>query len=258
MDLKVESNMNEYIKDGERLDDLHRKGYKILQHPKKFCFGMDAVLLSGFAKVEEGQRALDLGTGTGIIPILLEAKTNGEHFIGLEIQHESADMARRSVLLNGIEDKVEITEGDIKEGGKLFKPSSFDVVTSNPPYMNSGKGLLNEHTPMAIARHEVLCSLEDVIQTASQLVKVGGSFFMVHRPHRLVDIITLMRQYKLEPKRLRMVHPYEDKEPNMVLIEGVRHGKPMLKVETPLVVYKEAGVYTDEIYEIYGGGGRQG
>lgn len=244
--------MNSYLKEGERIDDLHRNDYKIIQHPKKFCFGMDAVLLSGFAKVAEGETVLDLGTGTGIIPILLEAKSDGKHFTGLEIQEESVDMARRSVELNELNSKVTICHGDIKEGLDLFNRSSFDVVTSNPPYMNSGKGLTNDYTPKAIARHELLCSLDDVIRVASQLVKVGGSFYMVHRPHRLADIFTLLREYKMEPKQMRLVHPYEDKEPNMVLIEAVRHGKPMLKILPPLVVYKDVGSYTDEIYEIYG------
>lgn len=241
-----------HINDGERVDELHRKGYKIIQNPKMFCFGMDAILLSGFAEVDTDQRVLDLGTGTGIIPILLEAKTEGREFIGLEIQEASVEMATRSVALNQLENKVCIKQGDIKEAKTLFKPSSFDVVTSNPPYMNSGKGLTNDHTPKAIARHELLCSLEDVIQAAATLVKVGGSFYMVHRPHRLVDIMDIMRKYHLEPKRLRMVHPYIDKEPNMVLIEAVRRGKPMIKVEAPLIVYEEVGKYTREIYEIYG------
>lgn len=244
--------MTSLFKEGERIDELHRKGYKIIQNPSKFCFGMDAVLLSGFARVNDGERALDLGTGTGIIPILLEAKTEGSHFTGLEIQEESVDMASRSVRLNNLQDKVEIILGDIKEGDKLFKPSSFDVITSNPPYMNSGKGLTNQYTPKAIARHELLCSLEDVISIASKLVKVSGRLYLVHRPHRLVDIMYTLRKYQMEPKRIRFVHPFVDKEPNMVLIEAIRHGKPMLTVDSPLVVYKEVGKYTDEIYEIYG------
>lgn len=251
MELKAENKMIN-INDGERLDELHRKGYKIIQHPKRFCFGMDAILLTGFAEVGEEQNVLDLGTGTGIIPILLEAKTKGRHFIGLEIQEDSVEMAKRSVSLNGLDEKVSIVQGDIKEATQLFNPSSFDVITSNPPYMNSGKGLTNDSTPKAIARHEILCSLEDVIKAASTLVKVSGSFFMVHRPHRLVDIMDLLRKYHLEPKRMRMVHPFIDKEPNMVLIQAIRRGKPMLKVEPPLIVYQDVGVYTDEIYDIYG------
>lgn len=241
----------ELILEGERLDDLERKGYKIIQNPKKFCFGMDAVLLTGFSKVKEGERCLDLGTGTGIIPILLEARTQGEHFTGLEIQEESADMAARSVQYNHLEEKVDIVVGDIKEASQIFGAASFDVVTSNPPYMNDLHGLKNPELPKAIARHEVLCTLEDVVREAARLLKPGGRFYMVHRPFRLVEIIRVMSQYKLEPKRLRMVHPYIDREPNMVLIEGVRGGKAMLKVEKPLIVFEEINVYTDEVKKLY-------
>lgn len=236
----------------ERLDDLHRNNYKIIQNPKKFCFGMDAVLLSGFAQVKEGEKALDLGTGTGIIPILLEAKCKGEHYTALEIQEESADMARRSVAYNGLSEKIKIVTGDIKEAGKLFKAASFDVVTTNPPYMNNSHGLVNPEMPKAIARHELLCSLDDVIREGAKVLKPGGRFYMVHRPMRLVEIINTLTKYKLEPKRIRMVHPYVNKEPNMVLIEAVRGGKPQLTVEPPLVVYEDINVYTQEIYDIYG------
>lgn len=240
------------LRPGERLDELQRNGYHIIQDPERFCFGMDAVLLSGFAKVKVGEKAIDLGTGTGIIPILLEAKTRGEHFVGLEIQPESAEMARRSVALNGLEEKIEIIEGDIKQASQLFGASSFDVVTSNPPYMTAKHGLTNEAEAKTIARHEVLCSLEDVIRESARLLKPGGRLYMVHRPFRLAEIISLMVQYRIEPKRMRLVHPYADKEPNMVLIEGLRGGRPRMTVEKPLVVYKEQGKYTDEIYDIYG------
>lgn len=246
------TNREAYLKPGERLDELQRNGYFLIQNPEKFCFGMDAVLLSGFAKVKPKERAIDLGTGTGIIPILLEAKTKGEHFTGLEIQPESADMARRSVALNGLEEKIEIVEGDIKQASTLFGASSFHVVTSNPPYMTAQHGLTNEAEAKTIARHEVLCSLEDVIRESARLLMPGGRLYMVHRPFRLAEIISLMVQYKVEPKRMQLVHPYADKEPNMVLIEGLRGGKPRMTVERPLVVYQEPGKYTDEIYDIYG------
>lgn len=240
------------LKPGERVDDLNRNNYKIIQNTKKFCFGMDAVLLSGFTKVLPGERVLDLGTGTGIIPILLEAKTEGKHFTGLEIQEESADMARRSVAMNGLNDKIDIVIGDIKEASAFFGLASFDVVTSNPPYMNHGHGLVNPGDAKAIARHELLCSLEDVLREASRLLKPGGRFYLVHRPFRLVEIMNTLTQHMLEPKRMKLVHPYVDKEPNMVLLECIKGGKSMLKVEAPLIVYKEQGVYTDEIYDIYG------
>ena len=236
----------------ERIDDLQRNGYRIIQKKKGFCFGMDAVLLSGFAQVKEGEVAVDLGTGTGIIPILLEAKTNGKHFTGLEIQEEVAEMAGRSVRLNQLENRVDIVRGDIKEASRLFGKASFDVVTSNPPYMNDNHGLKNPDLPKAIARHEVFCTLDDVCREASLLLKSGGRFYMVHRPHRLVEIITALKTYKLEPKRMKLVHPFADKEANMVLIEAVRCGKSMMKVEAPIIVYKEPGVYTQEIYDVYG------
>ena len=244
--------MKTELKTGERIDELQRNGYQIIQNENGFCFGMDAVLLSGFAKVKKGERALDLGTGTGIIPILLEAKTEGTHFTGLEIQETSADMARRSVSLNQLDEKVSIVEGDIKEASSLFGKASFEVVTSNPPYMTGQHGLVNPDMPKAIARHEILCTLEDVISQASALLKENGRFYMVHRPFRLAEIMVMMSRYRLEPKRMKLVYPFIDKEPNMVLIEGLKGGRPRITVEKPLIVYQKPGVYTDEIYDIYG------
>lgn len=240
------------LKENERIDDLERNGYHIIQDTSRFCFGMDAVLLSGFARVKEGARVLDLGTGTGIIPILLEAKTQAAHLTGLEIQEDSADMARRSVLLNGLEDKIDIVTGDIKEAGSLFDAASFDVITCNPPYMIGQHGVTNEKDAKAIARHEILCTLEDVVSQTAKLLKPGGNFFMVHRPFRLAEIMTVLQEYKLEPKRMQLVYPFVDKEPNMVLIEANRGGKPRMTVEKPLIVYREPGVYMPEIYDIYG------
>lgn len=240
------------LMENERLDDLQRNGLKIIQKTDGFCFGMDAVLLSGFASVKPGERALDLGTGTGIIPLLLSAKTKGDHFTGLEIQTEIMKMAQRSVALNGLEKKIDIIQGDIKEASRIFGAASFDVVTSNPPYMNDAHGLKNPGDVKAISRHEVLCTLEDVVREGTKALKPGGRFYMVHRPHRLAEIITVMRQYKLEPKRMKFVHPFADKDANMVLIEAVRGGGAWLKLEPPVIIYKEPGVYTDEIYEIYG------
>lgn len=245
--------MSVTLSEQERLDELHRNGYCIIQNPSKFCFGMDAVLLSGFAHVKPGETAIDLGTGTGIIPILLEAKTAGKHFTGLEIQPESADMARRSVAYNHLEDKINIEIGNIKDASTQFGASSFDVVTTNPPYMTGQHGLTNPNEAKAIARHEILCTLEDVIRESARLLKPRGRFYMVHRPFRLTEIMCLMHQYGIEPKRMQLVYPFIDKEPNMVLIEGLRGGKSRITVEKPLIVYKEPGVYTEEIYQIYEG-----
>lgn len=244
--------MTSELKPGERLDDLQRSHLRIIQNPEKFCFGMDAVLLSGFAKAKPGDRVVDLGTGTGIIPILMSAKTQAEHLTGLEIQPESADMAKRSVLLNGLEERITIAEGDIKEASELLGAAAFDVVTCNPPYMIGQHGLVNPDAPKAIARHEILCTLEDVVREAAKLLRPGGKCYLVHRPFRLAEIIGTLLAYRLEPKRMRLVHPFADKEPNMVLIEASRGGNPRMTVEPPLIVYREPGVYMPEIYEIYG------
>jgi tRNA1Val (adenine37-N6)-methyltransferase len=209
-------------------------------------------LLSGFARVRPGERSCDLGTGTGIIPILLSAKSEGKKFYGLEIQPDSADMARRSVYLNHLEDRIEIVEGDIKDASERFGASSFDVVTSNPPYMTNEHGLKNPDEAKAIARHEVLCTLEDVIAQSARLLKEKGRFYMVHRPFRLTEIFCLMHEYKLEPKRMKLVYPFVDKEPNMVLIEGLKGARSRITVEKPLIIYEKPGVYTQEIYDIYG------
>jgi tRNA1Val (adenine37-N6)-methyltransferase len=182
----------------------------------------------------------------------LEAKTNGEHFTGLEIQEKSADMARRSVAYNKLESKIDIVTGDIKGASSIFGAASFDVITTNPPYMTQNHGLVNPDQPKAIARHEISCNFEDIVKESSKLLKVNGRFYLVHRPFRLAEILSTLVKYKLEPKRMRLVYPYIDKEPNMVLIEALKGGKSRITVEKPLIVYKEPGKYTDEIYEIYG------
>lgn len=240
------------LKSGERLDDLQIKGYEIIQHPGRFCFGMDAVLLSSFAKVKKGEKALDLGTGTGILPILLEAKNDGRSYAGLEIQKESADMARRSVCHNGLESKIEIVTGDIKEAANIFGAASFEVITTNPPYMIGEHGLKNENEAFYIARHEALCTLDDILRESAKILKVKGRFYMVHRPFRLPEILSKMCTYGIEPKRMRLVYPHVDKEPNMVLIEGLKGGNPRMSVEPPLIVYGQDGKYTEELLRLYG------
>lgn len=239
--------------DGESLDDL-QNGYFIIQSEKGFRYGMDAVLLSGYASVRPGEKVLDMGTGTGILPILLAAKTPGESFTGLEIQEKSACMARRSVAYNGLQDRIRIVTGDIKEAAAVFGPASFDVVVSNPPYMTGNHGLLNAEQSRAIARHEVLCTLEDLVRETARVLTSRGRFYLVHRPFRLAEIISVLKAYHLEPKRMRLVYPYVDKEPNMVLLEACRGGNPRIQVEKPLIVYEKPGIYTDEIREIYGDG----
>ena len=236
----------------ERLDDLERSNLKIIQDPKRFCFGMDAVLLSGFAQVKAGESALDIGTGTGIIPLLLSAKTPGRHFTGLEIQPAMADMAARSVAYNHLESSIDIVCGDVCKSSELWKSGTWDVITCNPPYMNDRHGLKNPDDALAVARHEIACTLEDILRESSRMLKSKGRLYMVHRPHRLIDIIDGMRRYRLEPKTMQMVHPYADKEANMVLIEAVKDGGVYLHALPPIIVYESEGVYTRQITHIYG------
>lgn len=243
--------MHNPLYEGERLDNLDRNGYKIIQNPDKFCFGMDAVLLSGFVKVYKDETVVDLGTGTGIIPILLKGRTEGKHFTGLEINSESVDMARRSVSYNHLAEDIDIVEGDIKEAGNIFKGRRFKVVTSNPPYLAYKGGLLNERQDKAAARHEILCTLEDVIREGTEILDNNGRFYMVHRPFRLPEILNMFIRYKMEPKRMRLVYPYVDKEPNMVLLECLKGGRPGMTIEPPLIVHKPCGGYTDEMERIY-------
>ncbi|MGN0434837.1 MAG: tRNA1(Val) (adenine(37)-N6)-methyltransferase [Bilifractor sp.] len=245
--------MSPELKQGEHLDDL-QNGFFIIQGQKSFRYGIDAVLLSGYAKVKPGEKVLDLGTGTGILPILLAAKTPGRSFTGLEIQKESADMARRSVALNHLNDRISIVQGDIREAVSIFGAASFDVAVSNPPYMIGRHGLTNPDPAVAIARHEILCSFRDIAEQTSRILTDRGRFYLIHRPFRLAEIMCTLKEYRLEPKRMRLVYPFADKEPNMVLLEACKNGNPRIRVEKPLIVYERPGVYTREIREIYGDG----
>lgn len=268
--------MEVLLRENERIDDLERNGYRIIQNRSKFCFGMDAVLLSGFAAEGERNRTgkrknkapsrvlqiVDLGTGTGIIPLLLYGKLRpceecaadgpGLQITGLEIQADMCDMAARSVQLNDLESWIRIRQGDIRMAGELMGRGCFDVVTSNPPYMKQGGGLTNPDDSKAISRHEVLCSFRDVAQQAACLLKPGGRFYMVHRPERLAELITTLKAEGLEPKRVRMVHSFQDSQASMVLMESARGGGSFVTVEKPLIIYQEQGVYTEEILQIYG------
>ena len=240
----------------ERIDDLQRNGYRIIQNKNGFCFGMDAVLLSGFvceglSHTTESTRIIDLGTGTVIIPLLLHAKTKSRDLTGLEIQETSAHMAQRSVDLNDLGEDVKIVLGDICKATEIFGKAVFDVVTSNPPYMKPAGGLTNPEDAKAIARHEIKCTFADVASQAAALLKPQGKFFLVHRPERLAELIDTLRENKLEPKRLRMVHSFPDSQATMVLIEAAKGGNTFMKVEPPLIIYKGQGVYTDEILDIY-------
>ena len=237
---------------GERLDDLQCNGLYLIQDPDKFCFGIDAILLSNFVKVKKNGHVVDLCTGSGIVPILLSAKTGAKKITGIEIQSDIADMARRSVSYNKLDEKIDIINDDISNALKYINNCSVDSVCVNPPYMKDTTAIKNPDLPMAIARHELLTDLETVINIASKLLKESGKFFMIHRPNRLSEIFASMRKNRIEPKRLRFIHPYIESKANLVLIEGAKGSGVWMDVEPPLVVYKDKNVYTDEVLKIYG------
>jgi tRNA1(Val) A37 N6-methylase TrmN6 len=241
-----------YIKKNETIDDLQLNGLKLIQKEDGFKFGIDAVLLSDFAYIKNKHKVIDLCTGTGIIPFLVYGKYAPESVYGLEIQEDMIEMANRSVQLNSLEEKIFFLNEDLKNIEFLKKLQKFDIVTVNPPYKLNNAGILNLNDKLAIARHEILCNLEDVISASRVLLKDNGRLFMIHRPERLADIFTLMRKYKIEPKRVKMIHPKIGKAPNIVLVEGQRDGGAYLKWDEPLYVYDSNGKYTKEINEIYG------
>lgn len=243
----------ENLKENERIDDLEYKGLKIIQNTEGFCFGIDSVLLSDFAKdIKRDSKVIDLGTGTGIIGILLCAKTEISQMIGVEIQKEVYDMAKRNIKLNKLEEKFTLMNINIKELEGMQEIGKFDAVVTNPPYKKENTGIKNENEKKLISRHEITANLEDFIKISALLLKDKKDLYIVHRPDRLVDIIELLRKYKLEPKKLKLVYPKPEKEPNLLLIKATKNAKPFLKVEKPLYVYKENGEYTDEILKIYG------
>ncbi len=239
---------------GEQLDDLQLNGMKLIQNPKWFCFGVDAVLLSDYASknIKKNSLVLDLCSGNGIIPILLSQKSTAAHITGLELQKPVAEMAKRSVKYNGLQDKISMVCGNLKDAPELFGKSSFQYITCNPPYKEAGGGLLTSTDITAIARHEIMCSLEDVVRVSSILLEPQGKLCMIHRPERLADIIYIMKKYRIEPKRMRFIHSYTHKSPVMLLIEGARYGNPKLFIDPPLYIYERTGVYSSEINKIYG------
>lgn len=244
MDIELEAN--------ERIDDLEFKNLKIIQNKDGFCFGIDSVLLSDFAKnIKKDSMVLDLGTGTGIIPILLCGKTKLKKVTGIELQEEVAKMAKKSIKLNNLEDKFNVINENILNLNKIYENQTFDVIVSNPPYKKKDTGIKNENEKKIISRHEISASLEDFIKISKDLLKDKGEFYMVHRPERLVDIFELMRKYKIEPKILKMVYSYKNKEPKLILIKGIKNAKPFLKVESNLYIYEDTGKYTKEILKIY-------
>ena len=236
----------------EQIDTL-KNGYKIIQDTERFQFGIDAVLLADFAgkEVRKGDSVIDLGTGTGIIPLLMNSICESAHFVGLEVQKESAEMAARSVALNNLTEQIQIVNGDLKDSDTIFARHSFNVVTCNPPYMIDEHGKSNTLDAKTIARHEVLCTLEDVVEAADTLLATHGKFFMIHRPFRLPEIFSALERHKMEMKRMRLIFPFADKEPNMVLIEARKNAKRRLTIEPPLVVRNDDGEYTTEIDSIY-------
>lgn len=237
----------------ERIDDLQYKGLKLIQNKDGFCFGVDSVLLSDFAKtIKQNSTVVDIGTGTGIIGLLLCKKTSLKKIYGVEIQKDVAEMAKRSIELNNLQNKFEIINSDINDIFDLLKPNAIDCIVTNPPYKKVNTGIKNEDEKQMISRHEVKCTLEDIIEKGSKLLKDRGEFYMVHRAERMVDIMCLLRKYRLEPKNIRFVHPKHDEKPNLILVKAIKYANEFLKIDKPLVIYDENGNYTEEINKIYG------
>lgn len=240
------------INENERIDDLQYKNLKLIQEKNGFCFGVDSVLLSDFAKnIKNNATVVDIGTGTGIISVLLCAKTNLKKIYGVEIQEDVAEIAKKNVKLNNLENKLEIINADINDIFEFLSANEIDVVVTNPPYKKIGTGVKNESEKQMISRHEIKCTLEDIIEKSSKLLKDRGEFYMVHRAERIVDIMCLMRKYRIEPKKIRFVHSKVDEKPNLILVKGVKYANEFLKIDKPLVIYDENGNYTDEINKIY-------
>lgn len=240
------------LKEKERIDDLQYKGLKIIQNKEWFCFGIDSVILANFAKdSKKNSKILDLGTGTGIISILLSKKIENSKITAVELQKEVAEMAERSVKLNDLEDSIQIINEDIKNLSQKIGQAQFDVVITNPPYKEKKTGIVNTNDIKTISRHETTADLKDFIRIASEQLKERGTFYMIDRPERIADIIENLRKYKLEPKEIRFIHPKKDRAPNEVLVKAVKNAGKFLKIDKPLIIYEDDGTYTQEILNIY-------
>ena len=240
------------LKENERIDDLEYKGLKIIQNKDGFCFGIDSILLSDFAKnIKKRAKVLDLGTGTGIIATLLCGKTELSEIIGIEVQKEVAEMAKRSIQLNHLEDKFKMIQDNILNLNNYFEKNTFDVIVTNPPYKKKETGVQNEDTRKLISRHEIEANLEDFIRISKDMLKDKGEFYIVYRPERLVDLLTLMRKYKIEPKKIQFVYSNIYAVSKLVLVQGVKNARPFLKLEPNLYIYDENGNYTEEVLKIY-------
>jgi tRNA1(Val) A37 N6-methylase TrmN6 len=242
----------EFIKEDETLDDLELNGIMVIQKKKAFRFGVDAVLLANYARITKGMRVIDLCTGTGIVPFILAGKTEAANITGIEIQENMVEMAGRTVKYNKLEERVGFYSEDLRNISFLKKLPKADAVTVNPPYKLANSGLINPDSAEAIARHEICCTLEDVIIAGIHVLKDGGRLYMVHRPERLADIFCTMRKHRLEPKSVRLVYPSVGKAPNIVLVEGQKYGGAFLKWEPSLYIHEKDGGYTEEINKIYG------
>ena len=240
------------ISSDERIDDLEYKGLKLIQNKKGFCFGVDSVLLSDFSKtIKKNTKVVDIGTGTGIISILLCKKTNLQKIYGIEVQEDVANLAKRNAEINSLQDKFEVINTNIKDVFKYIDPYKIDAVVTNPPYKKTNTGLKNINEKQLISRHEVECNLEDIVSISAKLLKDLGELYMVHRAERLVDIMVLLRKYKLEPKIIRFVHSKAEEKPTLILVKAVKGAGEYLKIEKPLIIYRDDGEYTDEVLKIY-------
>lgn len=239
---------------GERIDDLERRGLRIIQSPSAFCFSVDAVLLAHFAGVRNYDHVMDLCTGTAIIPLLLSTRANGLRQWGIELNIQVAERAARSVELNGLTENITIVQGDVRDVRNSYPHGHFDLVTANPPYLPLAQGAMNASDLRRMARHELTANLRDVVEATQWLLPTGGRFAMVHRPRRLTDILVTLREHRLEPKRLRLVHPAEGKEACMVLVESIKDAKPELKVGAPIYIHQRDGRYTEQLRTLYAGG----